>query len=365
MRMKKIKLFYFLSAKLLAVATLAVLVSTASCRKNNDPMPSDPPKEQASRIYVANENGESITVIDGPARKVIATISLNMHNGDMPMPHNVQVAPDGKMVWLTCNSMTSEMDQLVGIEVSSNTITKRIDLGRSLHLAHVVLDDKSRYAFVTATNTHEVYQVDLSKDSIINIFNLRSKHQPHGIRYYNGKLYVANMASGTMSIITVSDGSIKEVSIGGAGMQTAICPNGQYAFITVANTRQLVRYDMHSGETIHIPLPDSALGPVQAYPTPDSKYLYICDQGMMYGMGAGNHIFVLDIAANKMIRAIQVGRQAHGVVISRDGKYAYVTNKQDDTISIIDLNTQEVTCTIAVGPSPNGISYWCEAGGMP
>ncbi len=78
-----------------------------------------------------------------------------------------------------------------------------------------------------------------------------------------------------------------------------------------------------------------------------------------------NKVYVIDIPNAKVVNTITVGQKAHGVVVSQDGKTAYVTNSAANTVSVIDVATQKVTATVNVGEGPNGISYWYETGGMP
>ena len=127
----------------------------------------------------------------------------------------------------------------------------------------------------------------------------------------------------------------------------------------------MVRYDLQSGEIKRIPLPAGAQGRIQLYATPDSKLLYVADQGELMERPVSNKVFVIDISNAKVISTIQVGNKAHGVVVSKDGTTVYETNSIDNTVSIIDVTTQKVIATIPVGKGPNGISYWFETGGMP
>ncbi len=99
-----------------------------------------------------------------------------------------------------------------------------------------------------------------------------------------------------------------------------------------------------------------AQGAIQLYATPDSKLLYVADQGELMQRPVSNKVFVIDIATAKVTNTIEVGNKAHGVVISKDGKTVYVTNSLDNTVSIIDVATQKVTSTVPVGKRPNGIS---------
>ena len=60
------------------------------------------------KIYVAVEEAGEIAVISAKSRTVIKRIDLSSDIGGMKigfMPHNVQVAPDNKSVWVTANAM--------------------------------------------------------------------------------------------------------------------------------------------------------------------------------------------------------------------------------------------------------------------
>ena len=114
-----------------------------------------------------------------------------------------------------------------------------------------------------------------------------------------------------------------------------------------------------------IALPPDAQGLIKLYATPDSKKLYVADQGEPINRPALNKVFVIDICTAKVTNSITVGNKAHGVVVSKDGKTVYVTNSIDNTVSIIDAATEKVTRTVSVGKGPNGISYWFKTGGMP
>lgn len=56
------------------------------------------------------------------------------------------------------------------------------------------------------------------------------------------------------------------------------------------------------------------------------------------------------------VAEIPVGQRPHSVVLSRDGKTAYVTNEESDTVSIIDLKTRRVVATLPTGDAPAGLA---------
>ncbi len=58
-----------------------------------------------------------------------------------------------------------------------------------------------------------------------------------------------------------------------------------------------------------------------------------------------------------MVATIVVGKGAHGVVTDNKGKFIYVTNMFDNTVSVIDNGKNEAIATVPVGQTPNGITY--------
>ncbi len=63
-----------------------MLPSTSAARAQAD-------KSVGGAVWVANEYGNSITVIDAATNKVVTTLI------GIEGPHNIQVSPDGKSVW--------------------------------------------------------------------------------------------------------------------------------------------------------------------------------------------------------------------------------------------------------------------------
>ena len=66
---------------------------------------------------------------------------------------------------------------------------------------------------------------------------------------------------------------------------------------------------------------------------------------------------MIETANNSVIATIETGKGAHGVVVSDDGRHAFIANIVDDTVSVIDTTTRKVINTIKVGKGPNGITF--------
>lgn len=319
-----------------------------------------------SKVFVANEDDGTISVLDAANEKKLATIELAASANEPLLCHNVQVAPDGKSVWVTALLVGHHgEEQLIVIDPLTFHIVKRIPMGEGLHMAHVVLDETSKYAFVTANESNSVIQLDAATFKVVKTFDLGAGEGPHGIRCSNGKLFVANLAGQKIYVINIADGQITEIPANGKVVQTAVTPDGKFVFGSVYDTKEILRYDLESGQTSLIVLPTGSQGPIQMYPSPDSKWLLVCDQGMLDGRPASNKVYFIDLAASAVVHTLEVGRGAHGIVVDNHGQKAFVTNTLDNTVSVIDLASHSTLKTISVGKKPNGIGYWFPTGGMP
>lgn len=69
----------------------------------------------------------------------------------------------------------------------------------------------------------------------------------------------------------------------------------------------------------------------------------------------GNSVSVIDLFTLEVTGTIQVGKTPYMIAMTPDGKMAYVTNNGDDTVSVIDTALQEVVETIPSGRWPGWI----------
>ncbi|MBI3201134.1 MAG: YncE family protein [Myxococcales bacterium] len=304
-------------------------------------------------------------MIDEAKAQRVSTIALPT-SPDMYMPHNVQVAPDGMSVWVAAAPMTKGgVEKAFVLDPATGELLANIDLGPELHVAHVVLDSTSSRAYITANEASAVIEVDANERKVLRSIDLGADRGPHGMRFCGDRLWIANMTGKTLAELDPASGSVTETDVGGVAVQTACAPNGKYVFVSLYDTKEVIRYEIDTKKVTRIALPAGSQGPVQLYPSPDSKTLWVCDQGVLMGRPASDLLYAVDIEAAQVTGKAVVGQGAHGVVLSDDGGLAYVTNLAANTVSVVDTTKLETIATVGVGTKPNGISHWHGNGGMP
>ena len=93
-----------------------------------------------------------------------------------------------------------------------------------------------------------------------------------------------------------------------------------------------------------------AAGLAVAAPLParSEPFAYITNQG-------SHDVSVIDLATQKLVATVPVGRSPAGVVASSRAGRVFVSNPDSKTISVIDMRTQKVVATLAGGQGPVGI----------
>lgn len=362
---------------------LAVLVGAVATFTNN----SDTTLEQNStgeKAYVAIEGDGAIAVLDGEKGAVIKTISLtDERTGTGYMPHNVQVSLGGSVVWATANAMTAMehqsfriietahadeghedtetmSDQVIAIDPKTDTIVRRIPIGVDQHLAHVVEASVGPTVLVTAQETDKIYVLNADTMMLERSIDLPEGSGPHGMRLSpdNKTLYVAFMSGKALGVVDVASGKVERVTLDGAAVQTAVMPDGSKVAVSVYDSRSVGVYDVTSKKLSYVPLPKGSQGPVQLYPTPDSRYLYVADQGVLNDRDANNKLYKIDLGLLAVTETIEAGEAPHGVALNQSGTRAYVTNLKGGSVSVIDTTNGKELREIKVGKEPNGISVW-------
>lgn len=347
----------------------------------------------SEKIFVANEEDGSISVIDAKQFKEIDRFDLSeMHGKEMVkfLPHNIQAA--GPKILVTANPVHKEQpknidthegghqnhmdftptngweiiptvsahegeeeqyDQLIVLDARTHQVQNRINTGVGMHLAHAVSHDQE--AFVTATEKDALLRIDLKTNSVKKI-DLPPGSKPHGIRLTKDAktAIIAGMGKSLM-FFDLKDSRVTLAQLPGKGVQVGI--GETVAMVSIYDTKQVGVYDFLTQEVTLIDLPE-AKGPIQLFPSPDSRFMYVADQGVYFNQPPGNSVYKIDIANKKVVSRIPTGDAPHGVVVSPDGK-VWVSNLNGNTVSVLE-NDQKIK-EIPVGKSPNGITYWKES----
>lgn len=161
----------------------------------------------------------------------------------------------------------------------------------------------------------------------------------------SGRLYLTNFKNPgsvvPISLSTLSAGSPITSAIGAFPAAVAISPNGRRAFSANEGSATISAIDTATNTASEVNLLNCCGGPLGLAVSPDGSQVFATTP---VGVAIVNaHTLALGSST------IPVGNDAQGIAFTPDGKFAYVANTGDGTVSVINTSSDTVATTISLG----------------
>lgn len=293
-------------------------------------------------VWVANEEGGTLTAIDAATNQVATTLD------GIDGPHNVQIGPDGASLW----AVSGHDSFAAMLDTTSLELHGAVPTGGSP--AHVVVTPDGATAYTTNAADGTVTAIDTATMS--PVATIPAGAGPHGLRPSpDGRwIYVANVSGTTLSVIdTTTNTLVDDIVVGRAPAQVAFSPDGRFVYASLNGEDAVAKVDVARRRLVGKVKVGN--GPIQTFVTPDNHFLLVANQGDE--QDPGTTVSLIDIASFTLNKDIETGEGAHGIVVEPSGRHAYVTNLYGNDVAVLDLDTLSVVARIPVGDKPNGISF--------
>ncbi len=296
------------------------------------------------RLYVTCRRGQEVLELDAVSLDTLRRFPVA---GD---PTGVAVSKDGRRLFVGLHSL----DQVAVIDLQSATITKRLAAGNGPQTLR------------SAPNTGRVY-----------VTNLLSNPTPTDQPARNEITVIDDSTARVVDRIILEGANI--------GRDIAFSSDGSRAIVAISRPKNLVpmvqvargwvvtngfavvsTMGEHTPMQFLIDLPNKAYAdPYGVAITPDDSKFYLTSAGMdtvlsidvrklehVQSEAAGGAIpryqDHLGLSRRYVTARVGVGANPEAVAISLDGRHAYVANRLDDSISVIDTDSDHVTRTFAL-----------------
>jgi DNA-binding beta-propeller fold protein YncE len=343
-------------------------------------------------VWVASEATDRIALVrfnaaGGGGARVEREFTIGLLPTDPDGPHGLAVSPDGRFLFIT-TAHGQPFGFLWKIDAATGAALGRVELG--YFPATLQLTPDGAFAYVVNFNLHgDMVPSSVSvvaTDDMLEVARVPTCTMPHGSRLnpQGTKQYSACMMDDQMvEIDTRTFGVSRAFSVAKGAEQVATLP-----------------------ETHHSPLPTShapSCSPTWAQPSADGARVYVaCNKSneileidvdrwvLARRLSAADGVYNLAVthdgqlllATNKRAQSVSVfelatgkelariptkRRIVHGVVVSPDDRYAFVSvegiGSQPGTVEVIDLRTRARVASADVGQMAGGIDFWKTEGG--
>ena len=301
-------------------------------------------EELAPLLLVVNKADSTVSFLDTVTLRAVAIVTVGHH------PHEITVTPDGKTA-IVANYGVG--DSLSVIDIPARKEAGKIALGAHRDPHGVQASRDGRAVFVTCEANREVVEIGLRSPATawtVQQVYPTDQETTHmlAIAADGRTLYAANLGGGTVSVIDrESKRSSPSIPTGAGCEGIDVTPDGTQVWTANKSADTLSVIDTASRKVIAT-LP-CARRPIRVKFTPDGhRALVSCARS--------NAVAVWDVARRTEVARIPTGAAPIGLVIDPSGRRAYVADTEADRVSVIDLSTLRVIGTIATGHEPDGLA---------
>lgn len=320
--------------------------------------PADEAASSAERLYVSDETGGNVVIVDPQHASVVARIAVGKR------PRGIQVSPDHRRVY---------------VALSGSPIG-----GPNVDESKLPPPDR-RYDGIGV--------LDLQSQKLINTYPSGADPEAFALSHDGKVLYVSNEDTGMMSAVDLTSGSVRAtVTVGSEPEGVAVSRDDRIVYVTCETANSVYVVDAQSMKVLaSVPTgkrpraiylanhthrgyaSDEFGAALTVFSTDDYKVvktIALGDPKVVRPMGLasmdGRRIYVttgrfgalleVDAQGGQILRTIdRVGQRPWGLALSGDGTKAYTANGPSGDISVVDLKSGRVDAKIAVGGSPWGV----------
>ena len=142
------------------------------------------------------------------------------------------------------------------------------------------------------------------------------------------------------------------VSLNNPGEDWVLNRAGNRLFVTVPLSNQVAVVDTSTWRVLQNV--EAGLKPGRIALQKDEKYVWAAEDSAGSGQSG---VVAIDAATNKLAARILTGAGRHEIALSTDDRFAFVSNQQDGTLSVVDVQKLAKIKDVKIGKSVTSIAY--------
>ncbi len=305
-------------------------------------------------LVVLNKSDHEAALVDPASDKVLAKLPTGKG------PHEVAASPDGRYAYVSNYGQFRIFQGQPPQQEPGNTITvldlkqravkATFDLGAYMRPHGIWVSRDGTRVWVTSEATQSVLELDAATGKILKVWKTDQQTSHMVVPALDEKkLYVANIGSGSVSVIDRASDAVKTIPTAAGSEGIAVSPDGREVWVCnrAANTLSVIST---ADDRVLATFESGGQMPIRVKFTPDGKQAWVSN-------ARSNSVTVFQVVGRKLIGTVDVGAVPVGIQMTPDGKLAYVANTNANQVTVMDVAARKVLRTFSTGTEPDGMSW--------
>jgi PQQ-dependent catabolism-associated beta-propeller protein len=293
--------------------------------------------------FVTSEKDHVVTAVSLKDLKVTGTTPT------CKRPRHMQRSPDGKSLMIAC----SDDNMADVIDIATLKSVNRIPLGDDPEIFDLSPDGKTLY--VSNEDDAQLSMIDIATKK--KVATVKVGQEPEGVKVSrDGKIvYVASEVANLVHVVDVESKKIlKNIPVGKRPRRFAFNADGSQLWVSNeldASVSVIATKDHQVIDTIRFKVKGARatdITPVGVLMSGDGKRAYVA-------LGRANHVAFVETATRKVTNLVLAGKRAWSLGLNKDESRLFVVNGLSDDMTVIDTQAAKAISSIAVGRVPHSV----------
>jgi YVTN family beta-propeller protein len=315
----------------------------------------------SDRVYTADQNSNTVSVIDAATNKLLGQIRLGNPRPDVLSPlykgeinvHGLGFSPDHKTLIVVSNGSNS----VAFVDTATHKVKGIAYIGRSPHEGFFTPDGKEVWAVVRGESHISVIDPATFKETA----RIPTAPGPGMVLFHpDGKrAFVVSSFTPQLDVIDVASRKVvKSIPVASPFSPfLQFTPDSREAWMTHKDVGKVTRIDTTTLQVKEVFDTGLITNHVGFAKTARGTFAYVT-------IGGENAVKVYTTGDKaSLVKTIRVGALPHGIWASDDGSRMYVGLENGDAVAVIDTASDEVVAEVPVGQAPQALVFVSNAAG--
>lgn len=316
----------------------------------------------AGTLVVLNKTDATASFLDARSGETLAVVGTGVG------PHEAAVPPGEQLVVVCDYGAQKPGNTLTLIDVEHRVPIDKIDLGE-YRRPHGIAFATAERCYVTCEQNQALVEVDVAARKVVRAIATEQplSHMvalvPDGTR-----AFVANIGPGTVSALDLATGKLlSKIECGKGSEGIDVSPDGRVVWVANREADTLSIVDAAGlKEEVELPIGDF---PIRVKAAPNGKVVLVSN-------AQAGEVVVLDATTREVRARIGMGTREGdvldermfgsefgsspvpvGILITPDSKRAFVANTNADAVTVLDLESFEISGRFRAGRQPDGLAW--------
>lgn len=322
--------------------------------------------EDPGRLIVLNKAADTAMILALPSGEVQATLKTGEG------PHEVVVDPQGRYAVVSDYGRGRPPGKtLTVIDLRKLVIDRKIELGKPVAPHGLAFTPDGHGLWVTAENTRQVWKLSFPQGEVLGTANTRQLASHMVALGKDGRAYVANIGSGSVTRVAAdASGPTESLTTGPGAEGIAMSHDGKYLWVS---NREADTVSIVDTEKWEIAKSLSCAGfPIRVLMVMQGER-----ELALVSSARSGEVYVFDSAAQKLLKKLSLSQKAAddgtgrlfqarfgkspipiGMTANANGKTAFVALAGADLVAVLDLVEMKfLDRAFNTGKEPDGIAW--------